>query len=99
MVAKFTVDESNNDRFMDIEEDTLSDHCTGNEIDLEEFDVQDDEVFLEITNMESYRPGHVDRYAERDGKVYMIDDLNDDLAYEMDLTKDQVLEAFAEFIK
>jgi|SRR5208282_5112363 len=95
-VVEIIINKGDDNSFFDAEE-SLSDNVV-EFYPLDEFEWKKSDIFLKITNWVSYRPGHVDQWIEKDGKVYLIDDLNEDEAIEYDLTKDQILDRFKEFI-
>lgn len=66
----------------------------GEVMDLDDFSdmFPEHEVFLEVTNNHCYRPGYVERYAEVNGRVFFLDDLNEDEAIELKISKDELIE-------
>lgn len=93
--VQITLTEANCDDWFAFEE-TLN-----NELDemvpLEEFEFEESDVFFEVISPFSYRPGHIDQYVERDGKVWFIDDLNEDEAWRLPVTKEQLLKKAEQF--
>lgn len=56
----------------------------------------DHEVFMEVVNNHCYRPGYIERYAEVNGRVFVLDDLNDEDAIELMISKDELIKQYQE---
>lgn len=83
-----------NDSNCDAYQNLIDDWCEqiGEICDLEDFKFTKDQVFLEVQNWVCYRPGYVERYVEdADGRVWYLDNLNEDQAIEHLLTKQSLL--------
>lgn len=80
--------------WQNLEEQVLSDHCTSTCIDVEEFKVKEDEIFLTVNGEVFYDS----KFCERDGKVYFVDEQGEGTATKMKVSKAQLLELFQKFI-
>lgn len=94
---QITLRDENCDDWYEIEETLTSSDGAGEFVPLEEFKYKKTEVFLEVINPFSYRPGHVDQYVERDGVVWLIDDLNEDEAILLGVSKIELLKKAEQF--
>ena len=52
------------------------------------------EVFMEVTNNHCYRPGSVEKYTEINGRVFFLDELNEDEAIELLISKEELIKQY-----
>lgn len=93
------VQSEKNVNWFDVEEDLCSDFLEEDgQINLDSFKYKKKDILVEITNWESYRPGHVDVWVYVDDKVWLIDDLNDGYALPFSITKQEFLKIVKPFL-
>lgn len=74
--VKYTTTDSTSEKYNDLV-DKLSDKTTSKHFK-SEYKPKQSEFLVGVTVHDSYRPGQVEKYYARDGKVYFVDELHGD---------------------